>query len=160
MKDIKDFKGYKIKEDGTVWSFKGSSPAKLKPRVSSKGYLQIGLVNAKGKQITVLVHRLVAIAYIPNPHNLPFVCHKDDNKLNPHKDNLFWGSVLDNNQDCVSKNRQRGRKCDVFTPEGDYLVFNRIKEAAESLGLRAAGIRNALSTQDGHYKGYLFGYLD
>ena len=43
-----------------------------------------------------LVHRLVAIAFIPNPLNLPEVNHKDWNKLNCHKDNLEWSTWSDN----------------------------------------------------------------
>ena len=36
------------------------------------------------------VHRLVADAFIPNPNGLPVVNHKDNNRKNPHVDNLEW----------------------------------------------------------------------
>lgn len=44
------------------------------------------------------VHRLVADAFIENPHNLPIVGHKDNNKLNPNKNNLYWTTIQENTQ--------------------------------------------------------------
>ncbi len=41
-------------------------------------------------------HRLVAEAWLPNPHNLEMVDHIDENKLNNHVDNLRWVSAQDN----------------------------------------------------------------
>lgn len=45
---------------------------------------------------SVRVHRLVALAFIPNPNNLPEVNHKDYNRQNPNVDNLEWISRKDN----------------------------------------------------------------
>lgn len=49
------------------------------------GY-EVVTLNKKPKK----VHRLVAIAFIPNPKKLPQVNHKDENKLNNRVDNLEW----------------------------------------------------------------------
>lgn len=55
-----------------------------------------------------LISRLVAIAFIPNPNNLPCVCHikedLDENWLLYNwVDNLFWGTHSDNMQDMIKK---------------------------------------------------------
>ena len=43
-----------------------------------------------GKKHTTVVHRLVAMAFLPNPQNLPCINHKDENPSNNHVDNLEW----------------------------------------------------------------------
>jgi len=46
-----------------------------------------------------LVYRALAKAWIPNPNDLPLVCHKDDNPYNNDIDNLYWGTKVDNGLD-------------------------------------------------------------
>jgi hypothetical protein len=59
-----------------------------KKQINDSGYEIITLYF--GKKKTYLVHRLVAQAFIPNPNNLPFVNHKDRNKVNNRITNLEW----------------------------------------------------------------------
>lgn len=58
----------------------------LKPLVRRYSEVRIG-----GK--VVLLHRLVAIAHIPNPNNYPLVMHKDNDTTNNSVDNLMWGTA-------------------------------------------------------------------
>lgn len=111
MKQIEGFDNYWIEEDGTIWSDRQCTISKrkykLKPRINTKGYWFVCLQNSDKKTCQRQVHRLVAQAYIPNPNNYPYVCHKDDNKRNPHKDNLFWGTHQMNMQDMWDKKRRK-----------------------------------------------------
>lgn len=59
------------------------------------GYSVCSIKTNKGWR-SVQVARLVALAFIPNPDNLPEVNHKDYNRANPHVDNLEWISRRDN----------------------------------------------------------------
>lgn len=61
----------------------------LKKSLKRNGYHQVNLYY-KGHVKHIAVHRLVANAFIPNPNNLPYVNHKDENKTNNHVDNLEW----------------------------------------------------------------------
>lgn len=46
-------------------------------------------LNNKGRK-KFFVHRLVAVAFIPNPEGKPIVNHIDENKGNNHMTNLEW----------------------------------------------------------------------
>lgn len=101
--NIPGFPGYHVTKNGDVYSMKcksGKRPEafKLKPRLNGNGYYRIGLYK-DGIKYERRLNRLVAMVYIPNPDNLPCVCHKDNNPLNNNVDNLYWGSVEDNIRD-------------------------------------------------------------
>lgn len=92
-KDISGYNGkYQVSNTGRVRSFaKGkNNPQILKP-YNTRGYCTVGLCD-KNKRTTALVHRLVAMAFIPNPNNLKEVNHKDEDKQNNHVENLEWCS--------------------------------------------------------------------
>lgn len=54
-----------------------------------KGYYKTSLYGEHDKKL-VSVHRLVALAFLPNPNNYPMINHKDENPLNNNVDNLEW----------------------------------------------------------------------
>ncbi len=151
MIKIKDTEHYHITEDGTIYSYARKAAKIIRPYYLRTGYLMVSLQYdrvGKGK----LVHRLVAEAYLPNPLNLPFVCHKDDNPGNPHKDNLYWGTHQDNMNDRSNRNRT-AKWPNVGKPNygskngsSKSLIINNvkyetIKQAAKSLGLHAHTVR-------------------
>lgn len=109
MEIWKQIKGYeiiyKISNNGTVERVGGSVtrlnhflyvPAKVMlPKDNGKGYLRIKLTK-NGKEKRVMLHRLIAESFIPNPENKPQVNHingiKTDNKI----ENLEWVTHLEN----------------------------------------------------------------
>ena len=60
-----------------------------KTNIVKSGYLNVQLWK-NGIVKNKMVHLLVADAFLPNPNNLPIVNHKDEDKSNPHIDNLEW----------------------------------------------------------------------
>lgn len=100
MKEIEQFKDYKINESGIIINKKNHV---MKPVMNKKGYLRTALetYDSDGKFVkrtNVSIHRLVAQTFIPNPDNLPVVLHLDNDKLNNHVSNLKWGTQLENAQ--------------------------------------------------------------
>lgn len=87
-KDIKGYEGlYKVSDRGRIYSIKRKLYRKFK--TDKNGYLVVNL-SKNSKYDYPSVHRLVAMAFIPNPDNLPEVNHKDENKFNNSVDNLEW----------------------------------------------------------------------
>jgi len=79
---------------------KNNKTDKLKPLRLKNGYPYIGLYVKEGdkpaRKKWFFVHRLVAMAFIPNLDDLPQINHKDGIKDNNFIDNLEWVSRLDN----------------------------------------------------------------
>ncbi len=94
--NIDGLEKYSITTDGIVHSFHKRKHVIRKQSVK-KGY-NICAVMLNGQLKHMLVHRLVALTYIPNPENLPFINHKDGNKQNNNINNLEWISRLGNSQ--------------------------------------------------------------
>lgn len=84
---------YQITKDGEVWS--NHSKKYIKTFLNSDGYLVVALCKYNvAKQFRI--SRLVAEAFIDNPHSLPVVNHIDGNKKNNNVHNLEWCTVQHN----------------------------------------------------------------
>lgn len=69
----------------------------LKESITSKGYHTVILYQGTVEsRVCRGVHRLVALAHIPNPENKPQVNHKDGNKSHNWADNLEWVTNSEN----------------------------------------------------------------
>ena len=80
---------YEVGNDGSVISLKWAKTNTkhlLTPSKQKNGYLYVYLTNKK----RFYVHRLVALAFIPNPQCLPIINHKDEDKTNNYVENLEW----------------------------------------------------------------------
>jgi len=105
---LKNYEGlYEIDADGNIFSVSRlqynqrgsfiSRHIKMKYSFDKRGYLNV-ILNKDKVRKSYLVHRLVALTFIPNPENKPQVNHKDGNKANPEKSNLEWATQVENMQ--------------------------------------------------------------
>ena len=80
MQNIPNFSNYLINQQGEVSS--KTSNKYLKSHINSVGYETMTLINDAGKRQNILIHRVLATLYIPNPENKREVNHIDANKAN------------------------------------------------------------------------------
>ena len=98
----------------------------LKPGVV-KGYLRVNLrKNNKTKQYQV--HRLVAITFLPNENNYPFINHKDENPSNNKVDNLEWCTPKYNSNYGTLKERMSETMKGKYTGEKHPMYGKQHKE--------------------------------
>lgn len=95
-KDIKGYEGiYQISSNGIVRSLdrniadgRAVKGTVLKQYQDKDGYLKVTLYGDHGRHF--FVHRLVALAFIPNPLGYDQINHKDEVKTNNNASNLEW----------------------------------------------------------------------
>lgn len=124
-----------------------------------KGYKVVGL-SMDGIQKLAKVHRIVAIAFIPNPDNLSMVNHKDEDKTNNRVENLEW---CDNKYNCnygtvqarLTEIRKKSWLAVIGTDiSGKEHRFASIQEAANHVGGKAPCISQCCRKIQGKHSAY------
>lgn len=147
---IEGFCDYMVSSDGKVYSLKHGKMKEKKPRLNKDGYLDVVLCS-NGRQVTKLIHRLVARAFISNPDNKPQVNHKDEVKTNNCVGNLEW-CTADYNINYGDRNEKvskaRINHPDLSVPvvcleTGE--VYPSVSEASRQTGVRQSSISSCLN---------------
>ena len=88
MKPIPGYPHYKASEDGRIWSEYTKKYLALSPQFDG-GYTSVELFE-NGARKREMVHRLIALTFIPNPHGYPVVNHKNEKRDDNRAENLEW----------------------------------------------------------------------
>ena len=128
MKDVPGFEGlYAVTEDGRVWNH---HLGKWIPPFYVTGYPAVGLKNSNGYRRKYLVHRLIALTYIPKPELV--VNHRNGNKRDNRLENLEWLTTKENNWHAIRTDlvgHAQGERCaSARLKDVDVLEMRRLRE--------------------------------
>lgn len=187
-REIEEFDGlYLISNFGRIFNVRRGEIKKTSDPKLHRGY-EIARFSINRKNYVRQVHRLVAIAFIPNPNNLPQVNHKDEVRNNNNVNNLEWctgkyncnyGSrnkklserniglkkginITDKHKLNISINSPRNRAVFQYNLDGEFVAcFRSTREAARVNGFKSQGpiSQNANRKLKQAYK-YIWRYKD
>jgi hypothetical protein len=110
-----------------------------------------------------LLHRLVALAFIPNPENKPQVNHIDGNKLNNSVANLEWNTNLENQKHKfkIGLGNNFTRKITQYDLNMNKIKsFTSIIEASKELNISKSNIMCVLLNNTKTAGGFTFKYIE
>ncbi|MCI0374689.1 NUMOD4 domain-containing protein [Lacticaseibacillus paracasei] len=165
-KDVEGFEGlYQVSNMGRVRSLdrKDEIGRTVNERVLAGWYdnhgYRVVTLHRDGNTKKWRVHRLVAIAFLDNPDNLPEINHKDEDKANNVVSNLEWCSS-EYNANYGTRNERmakaKERPIYVVSGSGHRYFFNSTKKASELLGLNQSNVSKCLRGKVKHHHGFSF----
>jgi len=176
---IKGYEGlYEVSNFGQVRNLNHRKENKLRiktPQVSRNGYLTIALFKG-GVGRRFFVHRLVAVAFIKNPHNLPEIDHIDTNRINNRVENLRWVTRSENHLNEITRGRNSAAWVEMWksgrmdhnkkrviqlTRDGDFVKeWESASAAARGVGAPRPAIIMACSGSKKSCRGYIWIYKE
>lgn len=129
-KTVKANPRYSVDELGNIYNKNG---IKLSPKHNWDGYLRIQLWK-DCKCVYISLHRLIAEAFVDNPHNYTVVNHKNGIKNDNRAENLEWCTQQENI--IHSWENSLSKRLIVILDEGteNEMRFTNFKSACVSVG--------------------------
>ena len=168
---IEGFPYYYITRESKVIStikHQGIDIKYMTPKIENNGYVRYYLRNRVTKKTSgKLAHRLVAIAFLPNPYKYKEVNHKDENKVNNHIENLEWCTRKYNiNYGTGQKrkankltNGKQSKRVGQYDMDGNLIsVWESAMECGRN-GFGQGNVTNCCNGKLNHYKGSKWKYL-
>ncbi len=155
---IDEFDNYAISNYGNIKNVKNKKI--LTPYKNKNGYLSYTFCQ-NGIKKTFRLHRLVGLYFIPNPNSLPYINHKDGNKINNHVENLEWCTAKENDNHARKTGLKQQEKpvkaIELSTKE--ELCFKSVSEASAFLGISKGTISKVLNKKRNQTHNYYFEFL-
>jgi len=161
-----------VKSDGKISRYQGMIRQQAKSWNAE--YLSVGL-SIMGKNKFFMVHRLVAIAFIPNPENKPEVNHLYGDKTDNRALHLEWATKSENANHAVRTGlsippksnlgkfgslSHRKRAINVFTLNREFIrSFTNIREGSIAFNIKETTISNNLNGRSKRAGNFIWEYI-
>ena len=155
---INEFDNYGISNLGNIKNIKNGKL--LTPYLNKNGYLTYTFCQ-NGIKKTFRIHRLVALHFIPNPNNLPYVNHIDGDKTNNRVENLEWCTAKENDnhaRETGLKNQEKPVIAENIETK-ETTTFKSVTEAGAILGINKGTISKVLNGKRNQTHGYKFYFI-
>jgi len=151
-KHLKEYRDYGVDTEGNVWSFKYKKPRILSPGWKKKnhGYRTVLLSHRNGTKKNFLVHRIVAMAFIPTEDITMEVNHRNRNSSDNRLENLEW----------VSRKKNIEHNAIVNGFSVDDFVMAKIKEVHSASIRKGLPVPNSYEFMNSIIEGALEQYIN
>lgn len=166
-KPIKEYEGlYEVSNCGKVRSVRGKV---MKQRLNQWGYYKVQLTK-NGIQRELFVHRLVALAFIPNTRNVECVNHIDECKTNNNVENLEWVTHHENNYHGTARERISKSLHEYYKENGHHCrkpvrcletncIYSGVRVASRELGINLSSLCACLNGKRHTAGGFRWEYV-
>ena len=176
-KPIEGYPCYLVSDQGRVMSLRTPrNPKILRQGTNKDGYKQVTIVSGeaygKGKKKTFRVNRLVALAFVPNPHpeKRRDVGHANSTASDNRASNLYWCTPKENSNNPITLQRNRDARPEavkktskpVFVYDEDLhqvSAFTSTADAGRQLNTSQGNIASACAGSLPRYMGRIFSYI-
>lgn len=157
MRDVEGYEGlYKVTRSGQVYSVRRK--IYMKPQMDKDGYLCVNL-RKDGSYKRFFIHRLVALAYVPNPEGKPTVNHIDEIKTNNDYRNLEWATHKENTNYGTRTERAAAANSKPVRCVETGVIYANAEEAAKSIDSWRENIAKVLNGRAKTHRGYHWEYV-
>ena len=158
-KDIKGFEGkYFVSNYGNVKSIMNDNKY-MAGGISRGGYKSVCLtVNGRGSTKSVRIHQQVAISFIANLENKPFINHINGIKTDNRVENLEWITASENQKHAYSiglKQKKQGKlngmaKKIINIKTGE--IYDTLTSAAKSINMHVSNFHKLINNNKTDFK--------
>lgn len=175
-KTIDEYPNYQVSNMGNVKSlnYKRTGNEKILKQYNHTFGYKIVSLSQNGKIKKVCVHRLVAMAFIPNPENKPEIDHINTDPIDNRVCNLRWVTSKENSNNTITKNKySQMRKIMIgkLNPKSKIVLqfdkkmnfikrWNSLADVKRQLNIIPSNILKVINGIRTHTGGYKWGYAD